>query len=131
MKTMASFCLVAILILSGCSFVQAGSNETQPTMKVSGPDTMDKKATVAISGTGFTPDQEINLLFTAKDGMPSDIGYALKEAIKVDKNGEWSTSWPCFDFIRRKMVKAGESYKITATDSQYLPLADTMITFSK
>ena len=86
---------------------------------------------VVISGTGFTPGQAINLLFTGKDGMPSDIGYALKQAIKDDKNGEWNTSWRCFDFIRKKMVKAGKSYKLTATDSQYLPIAHTMITFSK
>jgi hypothetical protein len=131
MKGTICFFLVVGLALFGYGFAQAGSDEGPPTLTASGPDTMDKKATVMISGSGFTPGQEINLVFTAADDMQSDIGYALKEAPKADANGNWSASWKCYDFIRRKMVKAGGSYKITATDNQYAPLAHTMITFNK
>lgn len=131
MKATVCFFLVVGLALFGYGVVQAGSDEGPPTLTASGPDILDKKATVVLSGKGFTPGQEITLLFTAADDMQSDIGYALNEAPKADANGNWHAEWECFDFIRRKMVKAGGSYKLTATDSQYTPLAHTMITFNK
>jgi len=126
-------CLFAVVILAlyGSGVTHAAGNEGSPTLTVSGPDSMDKKAAVVISGKGFSPGQEINLLLTAEDGMQSDIGYALKDAPNADQNGNWSTTWKCYDFINRKMVKAGSSYKVTATDTSYAPLAHTMITFKK
>jgi len=124
MRRLLCFCLAAFFILVGYGWVQAGSNETAPAITASGPDTMDKKAVVVITGTGFLPGQEINLLFTAKDGMQSDIGYALKEPPKADSRGTWQTDWACYDFIHRKMVRAGKSYKLTTTDSQYQPMPE-------
>lgn len=131
MKTMRCIFAVLILVLSLSGFSQAAGNEGSPTLTVSGPDSMDKKATVEISGKGFTPGKDINLLFTAQDGMQSDIGYALEPVPKADQNGNWNTTWKCYDFIRRKMVKAGAAYKITATDTQYTPLAHTNVAFKK
>ena len=131
MKTKMCLFVVLILALIGSGVAHAAGNGGAPTLTVSGPEAMDKKATVVINGKGFTPGQDINLLFTAEDGMQSDIGYALKTAPKADQNGNWSTTWECFDFISRKMAKAGSSYKITATDTQYAPLAHAMVTFKK
>lgn len=131
MKTTICVCLITILSMVGCSFKQTVKEGPPPTITVSGPETMDKKAIVIINGTGFEPEQDINLLFTANDGMQSDIVYALDKPPKADKNGEWSVSWKCYDFIRRKMVTAGQSYRITATDVEYLPIAHTMLMFKK
>ena len=131
MKKMMYLFAALILALSGSGIVQAAGHEGSPTLTASGPDTMDKKASVMISGKGFTPGQDISLLFTAEDGMQSDIGYALEEAPKADQNGNWRTTWQCYDFIRRKMVKPGSSYRITATDTSYSPLAHTTVTFKK
>ena len=129
----AVLCLFAALILAlaGSGVAQAADSEGSPKLMVSGPDTMDKKASVVISGKGFKPGQEISLLFTAQDGMQSDIGYALSDVPKADQNGNWSTTWECGRFIQRKLVKAGGSYKLTATDSQYSALAHAMVTFKK
>lgn len=131
MKTMFCFFVALILALSGFGLAQAAGGEGSPSLIVSGPDSLDKKAAVVISGKGFAPGQDITLLFTAEDGMQSDIGYALKPAPKADSEGNWNTTWECFDFIRRKMAKAGSSYKITAADTQYAPLAHAMVTFKK
>ncbi len=92
---------------------------------------MSNKATVTLKGKGFQPGQEVNLLFTAKDGIQSDIGYALKPVPKADESGAWSTTWKCGRFIKRKLVDAGKSYKLTATDSEYNPLAHTVVSFYK
>lgn len=131
MKRMVCLFTVLVLVLSGSGFAQAAGHEGTPTLEVSGPDSMDKKASVLISGKGFNPGQDVSLLFTAEDGMQSDIGYALGDAPKADQNGNWTTTWACYDFIGRKMVKAGGSYKLTATDNQYSALAHTMVTFKK
>jgi len=131
MKTMMCIFVALVLALFGSGLSQAGGNEGSPTITVSGPDSLDKKAKVMISGKGFAPGQDISLLFTAEDGMQSDIGYALKPAPKADQNGNWSTTWKCGRFIQRKMVKAGSSYRITATDTQYAPLAHTNVAFKK
>jgi hypothetical protein len=92
---------------------------------------MSKKATTTIKGQGFKPGQEVNLLFTAKDGIESDIGYALKPAPKADESGNWSTTWKCGRFISKKLVLEGKSYKIAVTDAEYNPLAHTFVSFSK
>lgn len=131
MKRMVCLFTVLVLVLSGSGFAQAAGQEGAPTLEVTGPDSMDKKAIVVINGKGFSPGQEINLLLTAEDGMQSDIGYALKEAPKAEQNGSWTTTWECYDFIGRKMVKAGSSYRISATDTSYTPLAHTMVFFKE
>lgn len=131
MKKVMYLSVALILVLSVFGFAQAAGHEGSPTLTVSGPDTMDKKASVVISGKGFAPGQDVSLLFTAEDGMQSDIGYALSNAPKADQNGNWSTTWECGRFIQRKMVKAGGSYKLTATDNQYSALAHTMVIFKK
>ena len=38
---------------------------------------MSKKAKVGLSGQGFKPGEEVAILFTAVDGVTSDIGFAL------------------------------------------------------
>jgi hypothetical protein len=132
---------ITFVVLLAVTFVFTGSSllgpdrslaaDTAPKVEVAGPVKMDKKATVMIQGTGFKPGEEITIVFTDKNGIQSDIGYALKPAPKADANGAWSTTWSCGVYIARKLVKAGESYRIEVTDVDYNPLAHTFISFAK
>ena len=109
----------------------AGTNQEsgpKPIVQAAEPIKMDKKAKVAINGSGFKPGQEVYLVFTDKNGIESDIGYALKPAPKADAEGKWTTTWSCGRFIARKLVKAGD-YKLIVTDTEYNPLTETTVTF--
>ena len=87
-----------------------------------------KTEPVVIMGTGFKPKQEIRVLFTTEDGLQSDIGYALKPQPKPDQSGTWGTSWGAARYVARKLIKGGV-YTITAADSDYNPIASTVVTF--
>lgn len=126
--------VLAIFVATGCGYTGTGkgtSKQVSATVEVAGPIKMDKKASATITGKGFKPGQEINILFTAEDGAQSDIGYGLKPAPKPDASGAWSTTWAAGDFVARKMVEAGGSYKLTVTDSEYNPVAHTSVAFTK
>jgi hypothetical protein len=125
--------LAMAFVLTGSSFLvpdKINAAETTPSVEVAGPVKMSKKAKVTIQGKGFKPGMEVAILLTDKNGIQSDVGYALKPAPKADESGTWSTTWKCGRFIARKLVKAG-SYKITVTDADYNSLADTLVTFAK
>ena len=89
---------------------------------------MSKKATVVIMGTGFTPGQEIRLLFTTMDGVLNEIGVHLKPAPVTNKVGAWVTTWSCGRFIRKKLIKEG-AYVITVSDSKYNVLGHAPVAF--
>ena len=46
-------------------------------------------------GVDLEPGQELVVLFTAKDGLQSDIGYALEPPPQADASGAWSSTWKC------------------------------------
>lgn len=89
-----------------------------------------KTAGVVIGGTGFKPNQEIHILFTAQNGVQSDIGAYIKPELKVDKSGTWGTTWNAGRYVRRKLIKGG-TYTLTVTDSEYKPLAMAPVGFIK
>ncbi len=91
---------------------------------------LDKKGQLIIKGSEFAPNTLVTLLFTTKDGVQSDIGYALKPAPKADAQGNWSTTWSYGRFVKKKLVAAGD-YQLTATDDDFNTLSSTLITFSK
>ena len=91
---------------------------------------MDKNATISMVGSGFTPDQEINLVFIDVNGVESDIGYALKPQPKPNESGAWHTTWSCGRYISGKLIKEG-AYTIIVTDSDYNPLAHAPVAFYK
>ena len=127
-----TICLVilAIFVLAGCSSMQTGKegmSKSSATVEVASPVKWGKKATATIMGKGFNPGQEVNILFTPKDGVPSDIGWGLK----ANDSGDWSTKFDIGRFIDRKLVDAGKPYKLVVTDSNYVPIAQTYITITK
>jgi hypothetical protein len=131
MKRKIGVSMVASFLLAGLLACVAGTGKEsgpKPMVQMAEPVKMDKKAKVGINGSGFKPGQEVYLVFTDKNGIESDIGYALKPAPKADSAGNWSTTWSCGRFIARKLVKAGD-YKLTVTDMEYNTLTQTTVTF--
>ena len=134
MKKVIRVFVLAVFALAGCSAPGGGKGplmNAQPILEVAGPVKMDNKAVTTVSGRNFKPGQEINLVFTTSDGLQNDVGYALEPTPKADGSGAWSTTWKVGDFIAKKKVKAGGSHELTATDSDYNPLAKTTLTFIK
>jgi hypothetical protein len=126
--------LVAVLALIGCLYISFGTgcaSKAKPILEVAGPVDTDKKPAMIIKGTGFRPGQGVALLLTTDDGVETDIGYALEPDPKANSTGAWTTKWSYERFIKRKIVKAGESYKLTATDQDYNSLAETVFSFEK
>jgi hypothetical protein len=89
---------------------------------------MHKKAKVVIMGTGFKKKKAVNILFTTRDGVQSDIGYALKPSPKADKTGTWGTTWSAGRYVGRKLIKGG-AYTLTITDSDYNIITKAPVNF--
>ena len=133
MKKTMSIVTAVIFLFIGCSSMGTGKGQgggMKPSVEMTGPVKLDKKAETMIKGKGFKPGQELYVVFTDKNGIESDIGYALKPEPKADGAGNWTTTWSCGRFVARKLVKAGE-FKLTVTDTDYNPLASTMVEFIK
>jgi hypothetical protein len=116
-----------VIGLIGCT--HAFKKNPRPTVVVDTSKVkMSKKAKVVITGTDFKSGQEVNLLFTAADGVKSDIGYALKPKPVANHTGAWTTTWSCGRYIKKKLIKEG-TYTITVTDTEYNPIADASVEF--
>ena len=92
--------------------------------------TLAKKLSVTIMGAGYTPDEELRILFYDIDGMQTNIGYALDPPPKANKSGAWMTTWAVDDFIAGKLVTAGV-FALTVTDNDYRPIAQTVTAFKE
>jgi hypothetical protein len=130
--------VILVVALVGCTSMGIGKKGAEeglaqpgPTVTVATPMVkMSKKARITIVGTGFTPGQEVSLLFTTMDGVQADIGYALKPKPVANKMGAWVTTWSCGRYVAKKLAKEG-AYAITVTDSEYNTLAHTPVAFYK
>lgn len=97
-----------------------------PLVKMAGK----KTAGVVIMGTGFTPGQELRIVFTLKDGSQNDVGALLKPEPKADATGTWSTTWKPGRYVRSKLVDPkGGAYTIMVTDDDYNPIAYAPVFF--
>jgi hypothetical protein len=133
MKKTMSIITAVIFLFIGCSSMGTGKGQEggmKPSVELAGPVKLDKKAKTVIQGKGFKPGQELYVVFTDKNAIESDIGYALKPEPKADDAGNWSSTWSCGQFVAKKLVKEGE-FKLTVTDMDYNPLASTMVKFAK
>jgi len=132
MKKIISGSIVIFLIMgfAGAAGVSDAA-ELGPVISMGTPLVkMSKKSEVVIIGTGFKPDQEINVLFVSPDGLQSDIGYALKPAPKPDKTGSWTSTWSAGRYVDRKLIDPkGGAYKIVVTDGEYNPIAHSAVFF--
>jgi hypothetical protein len=139
MKRVLYGMVAAILVagLVGCATMESGKGAAEegvaagPTVVVATPMVkMSKKSKVTVMGTGFTPGQEVRLLFISADGVKADIGYALKPAPVANKVGAWATTWSCGRFVRKKLIKEG-AYGITVTDTEYKVIGHAPVAFYK
>ena len=119
--------LIAALVLGMIGFhgtVFAGGSLILVTPEVD----LAKETKVKLKGTGFEPGQALVILFTDQNGVPLDIGWALKPEPKADASGEWATTWNAKRYIQKKMIKAGE-YTLSVTDADYNELDSKTIKF--
>ena len=131
MKRVLCVVMVVFMVagLAGCAGLGMGQGKSAPKLIVETPEvTMSKKAKVSLSGQGFKPGEEVAILFTAVDGVVSDIGFALDPQPVADKKGAWATTWKCGRFIQKKLIKEG-TYTLKATDTDYNALAEATVTF--
>lgn len=103
-------------------------SHADPKVSTKGALALDAKGTAELSGTGFTPNADVILLFTTKDGVESDISYAVDPAPKADADGNWKTTWSYGRFVKKKLVEAGD-YQLVATDADFTPFSQSTITF--
>lgn len=115
--------------LVGCASLGIGQGKSDAKLIVDTPTvTMSKKATVGLSGQGFKPGEEVVILFTAVDGVVSDIGFALDPQPVADEAGAWTTTWKCGRFISKKLIKEG-TYTLKAAAADYNILAEATVAF--
>ncbi|SFM38760.1 hypothetical protein [Thermodesulforhabdus norvegica] len=91
---------------------------------------LGKKVEVRLKGSGFSPGQELAILFVADDGVITDISFALDKTPIADDKGNWEVVWDCSRFISKKIIRAG-SYTLKVTDPDYSVLAETVVTFTE
>ncbi len=121
--------VAAAMVLFMAATVVMAQNPSAAKLVVDTPQvTLSKKTVVQLSGHGFKPGQEIAVLFTAVDGVLSDIGFALDPAPVADQDGNWKTTWKCGRFIKKKLIKAG-TYTLKAADTDYNVMAEATVTF--
>jgi hypothetical protein len=119
-----------ILVIVGAPGICA-AGELIPVVSLGTPLVkLDKKAAVVIMGTGFKPEQEVNIAVVTSDGVTADISYALKPVPKADKTGSWSTTWSAGRYVDKKLVKKG-AYKLIVFDSEYNAIAHTAVYFAE
>ena len=143
-RLLALSLVISLISLAGCAAMKAKESDTgdtaamaedqgalDPVVVVATPNVaMDKKASVVLMGTGFTPGAEITILITDADGVLTDIGSELKPEPKADVTGTWGTTWNAGRFVSKKIIGAGPC-KITVTDAEYNPVAHTVVFFQK
>ena len=119
---------VLVLILGVMGYAGMCLSGDKPALVVPAQVDLAKETKIDFSGTGFIPGLEVVILFPDKNGIPTDIGYALKPPPKADANGNWKTTWNAKRFIQKKLIMAGE-YRVSATDADFNELAFNNIKF--
>ena len=103
--------------VSGTSVKAKGS----PKLTVSpSPVPYERKAKVTISGSGFTPNQELELQLPI-GGVPSDISAMVKPTPKTNEQGSFSTQWILDNEIRGKLLEpTAYTLEVLNTDGKVL-----------
>jgi len=87
------------------------------------PVPYQRKVKVTISGSGFAPNQELELLMPI-GGVPSDISAMVKPKPKTDARGAFSTVWILDNEIRGKLLEPTKyTLEVTNTDGEILAKA--------
>ena len=133
MRKLVSIMMVVAMVAIFIGYEESSAEEIlSPVVTIGTPIVkMSKKSEVMIMGTGFKPGQELHILFTAADGVQSDVSAYIKPELKVDKTGTWATKWKAGRYVKRKIIKEQGAYAITVAGSDYLPLTMAPVYFYK
>lgn len=101
---------------------------TDPKVTVSpSPVPYERKTKVTISGSGFAPNQNLELLIPI-GGVPSDISSMVKPAPKTDSKGAFSTVWVLDNEIRGKLLEPTQyTLEISNTKGEVLAKAPLVL----
>jgi len=84
------------------------------------PVPYQRKVKVTISGSGFSPNQELELLIPI-GGVPSDISAMVKPQPKTDARGTFTTVWILDNEIRGKLLEPTKyTLEVSSTDGETL-----------
>ena len=123
--------LVVIGLVSGTTLAVAKSSASDPTVSIVAIPSavaLDKKAQIAVMGSGLEPGQEVSLLLITADGVKTDLSGYLASKPVVNKAGAWSTVLKAGRYISKKLIKEGV-YAISVTDDNYNSLASVPLGF--
>ncbi len=81
-------CIVTLIIL-GCAGTQTKSSNA--TVEVD-PQAANAAATIKVTGKGFQPNEEVDILFVLEETMKIGIGTEKVDVIKADANGNFTVN---------------------------------------
>ena len=132
MRNTKRFFIITTLVVGLIGFVGSGfaGAEGKPTLVVVTPqvDMAKSQTKVKLKGTGFEPGTTVMILFNDDDGVPLDVGWALKPEPKADAKGEWATTFDAKRYMEKKLIKAGD-YTIAVADADYNELDSKTVKF--
>lgn len=114
-------------LATGCGQGVSGPSvkaKTSPKLTVSpSPVPYERKAKVTISGSGFAPNQELELQIPI-GGVPSDISAMVKPTPKTNDQGAFSMQWILDNEIRGKLMEpAAYTLEVLNSDGKVLAKA--------
>jgi hypothetical protein len=120
-------------LATGCGQGASGISvkaKTSPKLAVSpSPVPYERKTKVTISGSGFAPNQELELQIPI-GGVPSDISAMVKPTPKTNDQGTFSTHWVLDNEIRAKLLEP-TAYTLEALNSDGKVLAKAPFVLEK
>lgn len=122
------FGLVGLLIVGSVSFGQEAEKQRMSFVVTTPVVELSKGAKVVMYGTGFTPEEEVMLLFTDAGGEMSVISGAVEPAPVPNKEGAWAASWDCKRYVGKKIISAGTAM-IAVVDQNFKPLVQAPVVF--
>ena len=120
-------------LATGCGQGASGASfkaKTSPKLAVSPlPVPYERKTKVTISGSGFAPNQELELQIPI-GGVPSDISAMVKPTPKTNDQGTFSTHWVLDNEIGAKLLEP-TSYTLEVLNTDGKVLAKTPFVLEK
>lgn len=124
----ASLALTAAVALTaaGCASTDGGQAKFTPTLVVTTPVVTLGPGKVVMYGTGFTPKQEVSLVFKDAGGSLSGISGAVTPSPVANADGMWAAEWSYAPYSA--MIKPGTAV-ISVVDSSFRTLAHAPVEF--
>lgn len=126
---LASMAVSAAVVLSavGCASNGGGDQaKLSPALVVTTPVVTLGPGKIVMYGTGFTPKQEVSLVFKEPGGSLSGISGAVTPAPVANADGMWAAEWTYSAYV--KMIKPGTGM-ISVVDPNFKTLAQAPVVF--